>query len=119
MILVPAPHDPTQQIEFEERPDWLPATALRIKIHREPFMDFFELKLDNGYSEEVHWEEVRDWFKDRGADMTALEKALDYAWNFQNAEFFILKPKSPLPSKVTTPKITVFGTHVSQVNRDA
>ena len=119
MIIVPPQHDDTkEQVQFDERPDWLPESALRVKIHRTPFMDFFDLRLDNGYTEEVHWEEVRGWFKDRGANMDALEKALDYAWNFQNAEFFILHPKSPLPTKQTTPKITVFGTHVSQVHKD-
>lgn len=55
---------------------------LRVKIEREPFMDFFVLKLDNGHSEELEPEEIREWFRVRGANLDVIEKVLDEAWNW-------------------------------------
>lgn len=86
-------------IAFEEPPPGLPPGSMFVYINREMFSDFFRMRLDNGYTEEIHYEEVRDWFKARGADMDALEKALDEAWNFQKSEFVITNPKTPIDNR--------------------
>ena len=46
-------------------------------------------------SEELDPEDARSWFKMRGANMEAVEKALDYCWNFYNATIVIKNPKTP------------------------
>lgn len=89
-----------------EVPDNLPPEALFVHIHREMFSDFFNLTLPNGHTEEIHYEDIREFFKDRNADMSACEKALDHAWNFQHADFIILKPVSPIKDRGRhTPKL--------------
>lgn len=108
MILVGpgANTDPKPKFEFDELPSGLPPGALIIHIHRDMFSDYVTLTLANGYTEELHWEEVRDWFKQRGANMDAAEKALDYAWNFKDADFVIQHPKNPIENKGRhTPKL--------------
>jgi len=88
--------DPVPKYEFTEMPPGLPANALCVTVHRDPYSDFITLTLPNGHTEELHWDEVNDWFKIRGADMDALAKALDYAWNFREVDFVISHPKNPL-----------------------
>jgi hypothetical protein len=82
-----------------EKPKGVPLTALHIVIKHEIFSDFFHLVLDNGHTEELDPEESRLWFKQRGANMDAVEKALDHAWNFKLAEFYIANPKEPTLSR--------------------
>jgi len=74
--------------------------ALHVVVTREPFMDFFLLTLDNGYTEELEVEDTRAWFKERGADMDKVEKALDHCWNFYYSEINILNPKEPNKSNL-------------------
>lgn len=69
--------------------------SLHVKISREPFLAWFKLILPNGQTEELDPDETREWFKVRGANMIALDKALDYCWNFYNSEFVIQNPKTP------------------------
>jgi hypothetical protein len=57
--------------------------------------EFFTLTLPNGYTEEIDTEDIRNWFKIRGANMDVIEKVLDHAWNFQNAQVEIENPKEP------------------------
>jgi hypothetical protein len=78
-----------------EKPKGVLPTALHVIIKREIFADFFTLVLDNGHSEELEPDEARAWFKQRGANMDAVEKALDHAWNFKRSEFYIQNPKEP------------------------
>lgn len=82
-----------------EKPKGIPPTALHVIINREIFADFFTLILDNGRTEELEPEETRAWFSGRGANMDAVEKCLDHAWNFKRAEFYILHPKEPILSR--------------------
>jgi hypothetical protein len=72
-----------------------PREPLTIHIHREMWGEFFTLTLPNGHTLEVDVEDVRPWFKVRGANMDVIEKVLDHAWNFQNAEVTIENPKEP------------------------
>lgn len=89
-----------------EKPKNVPLTALHVVIKHEIFSDFFMLILDNGHSEELEPEDARAWFKARGAKTDAVEKALDHAWNFKLAEFYIAEPKEPLVSRVAyAPKL--------------
>lgn len=98
-------HNPDVPV-YDEVPPNLPAGALFVAIYREMFSDFFHLTLQNGHSEEIHYEEIRNWFKERGAEMDPLEKALDEAWNFQHSTFIIVRPKTPFKDQGRhTPKL--------------
>ncbi len=83
-----------------------PENKLHVVVTREPFGDYFTLTLDNGQSEELEAEDTRAWFKVRGAKMDAVEKALDYCWNFYHVDINILNPKTPPVSELPhAPKI--------------
>jgi len=69
--------------------------TLHVLITRPMWGEFFTLELDNGYTEELEPEEVRLWFKVRGADMDVIEKTLDHVWNFGRAEVNIANSKEP------------------------
>ena len=80
--------------------------VLHVVITREMFSDWWTLTLDNGHSEELEIEDVREWFTQRGADMDKVQKALDHAWNFMRAEVNINRPKEPpLPKLPYTPQL--------------
>ena len=69
---------------------------LHVIITREMFSDFFKLETPaDGFSEELETEDVRAWFKDRGANMDAVQAALDQTWNFLRSEVLIEKPRMP------------------------
>ena len=68
---------------------------LKVRITKEPFMDWIELHLEDGGHEELAPEEARTWFKERGANMETVEKALDYCWNFYKAVVVINAPVQP------------------------
>jgi len=70
-------------------------TVLHLIISREMWGEFFTLHMDNGQTEELDPEEVRKWFKERGADMDKIEKVLDHVWNFGRAEVEIETPRTP------------------------
>jgi len=69
--------------------------TLHVVITREMWGEFFTLLLDNGHTEELEPEDIRAWFKLRGADMDKVEKVLDQAWNFQRAEAIFDHYKEP------------------------
>ena len=69
-----------------------------MRVTREPFSDFYEIHLPDGQVEELEIEEVKKWFDDRGADMYAIDKALDYVWNFHKADITIRHPRPPKPT---------------------
>lgn len=73
----------------------IPAKNLHVLITRPMWGEFFTLALDNGHTEELEPEEVRAWFKVRGADMDVIEKTLDHVWNFGRAEVNIANFKEP------------------------
>lgn len=75
--------------------DFDPSAALHVVITREPYLEWFTIKLPNGYTEELDPDETRKWFKKRGANMEVLEKALDRCWNFYSAEVWIQNPQTP------------------------
>lgn len=84
----------------------IPTGAVHVKIRREPFLPWFTLELDNGYSEELEADEARSWFKLRGANMDVVEKALDHSWNFYNAEIWISNYREPeILNKNVAPQI--------------
>ena len=72
-----------------------PSQPLTIELRREPGLDWFVLNVSDGSSEELDPEDARSWFRMRGANMDAVEKALDYCWNFYNATIVIKNPKTP------------------------
>lgn len=72
-----------------------PSNTLHVVITREMWGEFFTLTLDNGHTEELEPEDIRAWFKLRGADMDKVEKVLDQAWNFQRAEAIFDHYKEP------------------------
>ena len=45
--------------------------------------------------EELDTEETYAWFKERGADMDAVDKALTHIWNFLKGGILIKNPKTP------------------------
>ena len=63
--------------------------AARVLVTREPFSDFYSLSVDNGQSEELEIEDVREWFLQHGANMDVVQKALDHVWNFYSVEIVI------------------------------
>lgn len=69
--------------------------TLHVLLLREMFSEFFTIQLDNGQTEELDPEEVRNWFRVRGANMDALEKVLDQCWNFGRAEVTVRNYKEP------------------------
>ena len=77
-----------------------PSRPLTIVLKREPYLEWFVLHVDDGSSEELDPEDARSWFKMRGANMEAVEKALDYCWNFYNATIVIKNPKTPPKSNL-------------------
>lgn len=68
---------------------------LHVIIQREMWSEYFVLTLPNGQTEELDVEQTRDWFKQRGANMDAMEKVLDHCWNFGRSEALIVNPKEP------------------------
>ena len=77
-----------------------PVSPLHVVITREAFSDFYQLETPvDGYTEELEIDDVREWFRQRGANMDRVQEALDQAWNFARAEIVIGKPRLP-----STPK---------------
>ena len=87
-----------------ETPAALPVTqkydGLHVRLFRAMWSDYFTLVLDNGQSEELEPEELREWFRSRGADMAKMEKVFDTTWNFGRAEVVIKNPKEPKVTKL-------------------
>jgi len=77
-------------------------SKLYVQILREPWSEFFDLVLaDSGHSEQLEPDEARAWFKERNADMTVVESALDRAWNFGSASVTIHEHREPVLSRIT------------------
>ena len=76
-------------------PEPKPIEILHVVILREMWGEFFTLQMDNGQTEELEPEEIRLWFKVRGADMDKMERVFDHVWNFGRAEVEIENPKTP------------------------
>lgn len=88
------------QIIIEEQP-------LSVRVRREMFSDTYEIHLPDGQMEEFEIEDVKKWFDERGADMYAVDKALDYVWNFREANITIKFPKRIIsPIDKFLPKLT-------------
>ena len=68
---------------------------LYVVVRREMFSEFFTLELPDGSTEELDTEETYAWFKERGADMDAVDKALTHIWNFLKGGILIKNPKTP------------------------
>ena len=77
---------------------------LRVVITREMFDDWATITLDDGTTENLEPDELRLWFRIRGANMEVVEKALDYCWNFRKSIVVIGNPKYPPKSRLE-PKI--------------
>lgn len=74
---------------------------LHVIITREMFSTFYTLETPHdGYTEELEIDDVREWFKQRGANMDAVQESLDQCWNFLRSEVSIENPKTP-----STPKL--------------
>lgn len=77
------------------RPKSKSDNRLCVVITRPMWCEFFTLHLENGHTEELDPDEIRNWFKVRGADMDKMEKVFDHVWNFGKAEAAIKNPKTP------------------------
>jgi len=76
-------------------------SPLHVIVTREQFSIFYLIETPvNGYSEELEVEEVREWFRLRGAKEDMVEKALDQAWNFGRSEVLIKNPREPMVPKL-------------------
>lgn len=75
-------------------PNNVPNT-LRVFLVREPFDDYYLIMQDDGKSEELEEDDVRQWLKDRGADEELIQRSVDQAWNFYSAMVTITNPKTP------------------------
>ena len=83
-----------------------PTNTLHVLVTREPFIEYFTLTLDNGHTEELEVEDCKQWFKDRGADMAKVDKALDHCWNFYRVEIVLKNSKEPpLPALPYAPRL--------------
>jgi hypothetical protein len=71
------------------------AQPITVNLRREPYCDWFIFQIDDGSSEELDPDDAREWFKQRGANMDVVEKALDYCWNFYKATITIKSPRKP------------------------
>lgn len=65
------------------------AGPMTVLVTREPFSEFYVIQLENGQTEELEIEDVRQWFREHGANMEVVEKALDHCWNFYRVEIRI------------------------------
>jgi hypothetical protein len=77
-----------------------PPVPIVVHLRRQPYCDFFEMQISDGSSEEMDPEEARQWFAQHGASMIAVEKAMDYCWNFYKATITIKNPRVPVRSKL-------------------
>lgn len=82
--------------------------SLTVFITREPFTDFFILHIPDGKGgwhpqEELDVDDTVEWFRARGANMEALDKALDHVWNFNKGAFEIEHFHEP---PVANPRLT-------------
>lgn len=73
--------------------------SLTIFVTREPFVDFFILHIPKPdgtmHTEELDVDDTVQWFRERGADMALVEKALDHVWNFYKGAIEIENFKEP------------------------
>jgi hypothetical protein len=69
--------------------------TMRVFLVREPFDDFYLIMQDDGKSEELEEDDVRQWLKDHGAEEELIQKSVDQAWNFYSAMVIIKNPKTP------------------------
>ena len=69
--------------------------TLRVFLVREPFDDFYLILQDDGKSEELEEDDVRQWLKDHGAEEELVQRSVDQAWNFYSAMVHIKNPKTP------------------------
>ena len=78
---------------------------LYVMIIRPPFEELYELVLHDGQSEELEQIEAYDWFRERGANMDMVEKAMNHAWNFYSAELVVKNPCDPQAKRPAEPEI--------------
>ena len=71
------------------------ADPLQVSIHRPMWSDYYTITLPNAYTEEMEIDELREWFRIRGANMDKMDKVFDHVYNFQNATVVIENPKEP------------------------
>lgn len=90
-----APSPPRAVTAQPAVPEITLGSKVHVDIRREPFMEYFTLTLDNGFTEELDVEETKQWFRDHGANMDVVEKALDHCWNFWHSEVNINQWREP------------------------
>ena len=87
-------------------PQVVPVTIL---VTREPFTDFFILHVPRGdavHTEELDVDDTLEWFRAHGADMIAVDKALDHCWNFYKCAIEIENYREPpVKDPALAPKI--------------
>jgi hypothetical protein len=69
---------------------------LLVEVTREiPLETFILRSVDSGQTEELDPEEAREWFRSRNANMTEVESALDYVWNFGTYRPVVVEIQQP------------------------
>jgi hypothetical protein len=84
--------------------------SLTVFVTREAFVDFFILHIPKSdgsvHTEELDPDETVEWFRERGADMILVEKALDHVWNFYKGSIEIENYREPaIKEPLLQPKI--------------
>ena len=71
--------------------------VLHVAIKRTPFSDVAIIKLDDGATEELDYDNLRKWLVDRGADPIRVEDyVLGEVWNCPRVlDMYIRNPKLP------------------------
>lgn len=69
--------------------------SMVVYLVREPFDDFYLIVQENGRSEELEEDGVRQWLADRGAGEELIQRSVDQAWNFYSARVLIMNPRTP------------------------
>lgn len=93
-IYTPQPSAKLEEASKQEAVDT--SKPLTVALEREAWTDWFVLKCSSGVTEQLEPDEARAWFKERGANMDSVEKALDYCWNFYKATVVINNPRDPM-----------------------
>jgi hypothetical protein len=82
---------------------------LLVRIVRESGLEWFQLILPDNSSDDVEATEALEWFRQHHVgkmDVQLIERALDDAWNFGEANVIIVNPRFPTREESrTAPKI--------------
>ena len=105
MVIIPP--EPREQKTFQSTVPAKEVAGKSVVVHlrREPYAEHVEITMSSGVSELLTAEQAREWFKRRGANDLVVEKALDYVWNFYDADVVISNYKPIIEKHFVRPQI--------------